>query len=112
MSKRLVTAALVGLLAGASNRSEADILYDACHKALAIGGTVVLSDDGRTFAYTTCDKQVTRTYSLDSYSFDREKVCPPHKTPRVSCKGKNSCRPADPPDPKTYVPSCLGQSKK
>ena len=113
MSKHLIAAAVVGLLAGAANRSDADILYDACHKSLATGGTVVLSQDGKTFTYTTCDKGVTRTYSVDDYSFDRGKVCMKQETPRISCNGKASCRPAgDPPDPKTYVPSCRVKPKK
>jgi hypothetical protein len=112
MSKRLITAAVVGLLVGATNRSEADTLYDACHKSLAIGGTVVVSNDQKTFTYTTCDKQVTRIYNLDSYSFERGKVCIKPDRLSVSCKGRSSCRPADPPDPKTYASSCLGKPKK
>jgi hypothetical protein len=113
MNKRLIRAAFVGLLVGAASRSKADVLYDACHKALATGGTVVLSDDGKTFTYTTCDKSVTRTYNLDTYSFERGKVCLKQENPKVSCKAEHSCKPFDdPPDAKTYTPSCVGKPKK
>lgn len=114
MRKHLITAAIIGLLVGTANRSEADILYDACHKPLATGGTVVLSNDGKTFTYTTCDKQVTQTYSLDSYSFERGKVCMKQEAPSISCKAKFSCKAKSsvsdgsktPRDSKTYTPSC------
>lgn len=113
MNKHLITAAVLGLLTGATNRSEADTLYDACQKPLATGGTVILAQDRKTFTYTTCDKQVTRTYSVVDFTYERGKVCPKRHTPNVSCKGEFSRGPAgDPPDPKSYVPSCLVKTKK
>ena len=112
MSKHLITAAVIGLLAGLANSSEADTLYDACHKTLAIGGTVVLSEDGKTFTYTTCDKLDRQTYGVDGYSFARGKPCMKPETPKISCKGsKHSCG-SPLPDPETYVPSCLSKPQK